>query len=140
MNPYDILRGQLHSVLEPISEDKTERIVDTVLRTLEQQKIVSYSKTGDIKLLTAAGRILVAILENPDMTQRALSVYLGMHEQQVSKTIKMLEETGILVTTKLGAKKIAKFGGIEALRHPDISRFFDVIANIVKEQIADQKI
>lgn len=139
MNSYEILRGQLASAIEPISGSDTERIVDTVLRTLEQQKVVSYAKVGDIKLLSPAGRVFVAVLENPSMTQRALSIYLGMHEQQVQKAIKSLENAGLLVTTKLGTKKNASLKSVEALRHPDITRFFDVISKVVKEKIVNQK-
>lgn len=133
MNPYEILRNQLFLALEPVSGESPERIVDIVLRTLEQQRVVSFGKSADIKLLSSAGRVLVALLENPEMTQRALSTYLGMHEPQVHKSLKALEKSGLLVTTNYGRKKTFQFAGPESLRHPDISRFFDVIARLVKE-------
>lgn len=139
MNPHDVLKSQLSSVLGPFCKEDTEDVVGVVLRTLEQQRIISYGKFGDIKLLSSAGRVLVAVLENPEMTQRALSTYLGMHEPQVHKALKNLEKAGLLVTTNLGRKKTFTFSGIEALRHPDISRFFDVIISLVKENIGNKK-
>jgi len=139
MNPYEILRTQLTRALEPICEDSSERVVDAVLRTLEQQRVVSYGKSTDIRLLSSAGRVFIAALENPDMTQRALGKYLGMQEQQVFKVVKNLEHAGLLVTTKSGQKKVLRFGGIDALRHPDISRFFDVIATLIRENIGNEE-
>ena len=139
MNPYEILRTQLAGALEPITKGSTESIVDIVLRTLEQQRIVSFSKVGDIKLLSSVGRVFVAVLENPDMTQRAIGKYLGMQETQVHKALKQLEKAGLLATTNLGRKKMHEFAGPEVLRHPDISRFFDVIAQLVKENFAKGK-
>lgn len=139
MNPYEILRGQLARAIEPICEDSPERIVDVVLRTLEQQKVVFYGKENDIRILSSTGRVFVAVLENPDMTQRALSQYLGIHETQVFRSLKMLQQAGLLVTTNSGKKKTFKFGGIQALRHPDITRFFDVISLLIRENIVDSR-
>ena len=136
MNPYEILRTQLAEALEPLVKGSTERVVDTVLRTLEQQRVVSFSKVGDVRLLSSVGRVFVAVLENPDMTQRAIGKYLGMQETQVHKALKQLEKSGLLATTNLGRKKLHEFAGPEVLRHPDISRFFDVIAKLVKENLA----
>lgn len=137
MNPYEILRGQLSRAIEPICEDSSERVVDVVLRTLEQQRVLFYGKSSDIRILSPSGRVFVAVLENPDMTQRAISQYLGIHESQVFRSLKMLEQAGLLVTTNSGKKKTFKFGGPEALRHPDISRFFDVISMLIRENIVD---
>lgn len=139
MNPYEILRSQLVGALEPLTAGSTERVVDVVLRTLEQQRVVSFSKVGDVRLLSSTGRVFVAVLENPDMTQRAIGKYLGMQETHVHKALKQLEKAGLLATTNLGRKKLHEFAGPEVLRHPDISRFFDVITNIVKENIANLK-
>lgn len=136
MNHYDILHSQLLHAIEPISDSDPKRIVDVVLRTLEQQRIISFAKTGDIRLLSVAGRVLVAIMENPDMTQRALGQYLGMSEQHLSRTIKNLHLAGLLVTTKVGSEKTHRLADISALRHPDISRFFDVIAAEIRASFA----
>ena len=139
MNPYEILRTQLMGALEPITEGSTERAVDVVLRTLEQQRVISFSNVSDIRLLSSAGRVFIAVLENPDMTQRAIGKYLGMQETQVHKVLKQLQKAGLLATTNLGRKKMHEFAGPEVLRHPDISRFFDVITKIVKDNIANRE-
>ena len=139
MNPYEVLHGQLARAIEPLCAESSERVVDIVLRTLEQQRIVSYGKTSDIRLLSSAGRVFVAVLENPGLTQRALSQYLGLHEPQVFKSLKTLQQAGLLVTTNSGKKKTFKLCGLEALHHPDISRFFDVISMLIRENIADKE-
>ncbi len=135
MNPYELLRAQLIDAIKPISGSPDE-VIDIVLRTLEQQRIVSFSKGTDQKLLSSAGRVFVAVLENPGMTQRALGKYLGMQEPQVHKLLKDLTQANLLTVETVGRTKTFKAVGEDVLRHPDVSRFFDVIVNILNEKVA----
>ena len=135
MTPYEILRTQLAHAITEVRDEDPQRIVDVVLRTLEQQRVIAYGVSSDIRLLSNIGRVFVAVLENPDMTQRALAAYLSMSEPALCTALQNLEQAGLLVTTKSGRVKTAKIASLDVLRHPDITRFFDVIARLVRENL-----
>lgn len=101
-------------------------IVETVMRTLDQQKMISYSSGNDIALLSPAGRVLVAIMEDPSITQRALSVYLGVTESNVQKSVRTLVNNGLVEKTKIKGRNVYSVSS-KALSHPDVSRFYDGI-------------
>lgn len=138
MTPYEILRTQLAHAITEVRDEDPQRIVDVVLRTLEQQRVIAYGTSSDIRLLSNIGRVFVAVLENPDMTQRALAAYLSMGEPALCTALQNLEHAGLLVTTKSGRVKTSKIANLDVLRHPDITRFFDVIARLVRENLDAQ--
>tara|TARA_A100001201_G_scaffold89421_1_gene78373 strand:+ start:551 stop:811 length:261 start_codon:yes stop_codon:yes gene_type:complete len=50
-----------------------------------------------MRILTNNARVLLAVLENPDMNQRQISRLLGMHYQHVWRALDRLVKEGILV-------------------------------------------
>jgi DNA-binding MarR family transcriptional regulator len=107
------------------------------LRTLDQQKMISYSSPDEISILSPAGRVLVAIMEDPSITQRALSVYLGVTESNVQKAIRILVNSGLVKKTKVRGRNIYSVSE-KALSHSDICRFFDGIQktrNIINQDV-----
>ena len=72
-------------------------------------------------ILSATGRIMLALLIAPGMTQRDLSHLLGVSESRVSKAILSLVETKKVVRTRIGRFNVLKIHP-EALKNdPDIS-------------------
>ena len=67
-------------------------------------KMASYSSGEVISVLTAPARMLITLIDEPFMTQRALSIYLGISEAAVQKTIKTLIESGLVAKTKLAGR------------------------------------
>lgn len=102
-------------------------ILESVMKTLDQQKMISYSSKDDMPLLSPSGRVLVAIMEDPTITQRALSIYLGVTESNVQKSIKSLTDAGIITKTKINSRNVYKINREVVQKHPDITRLYDVI-------------
>jgi predicted HTH transcriptional regulator len=112
------------------SPNGDEEILHKVMSALDKKKVLRYHSDDEISLLSTPGRVLVAILEDPTMTQRALSVYLDLSETMIDKTVKNLITKGIITKTKLNRQNIYKVD-IELLKnHPDIQHFSGVINSI----------
>ena len=128
-----LLRAPLEKALEGFQGLDVSSVVDVVLRTLDQQKLISFAPAGDLTLLSTHGRTLVAILEDPGITQRALAVYLGISESNVQKSIKALVDRGLIAKTKVKHSTQYEFAPGEALFHADITRLFDALLAVVKK-------
>lgn len=115
------------------SPNGNEDILNRVMSTLDRKKVLRYHNDDEIGLLSTPGRVLVAIMEDPTMTQRALSVYLDLSETMIDKTLKSLILKGLVTKTKLNRQNIYKVN-IEMLKnHPDIQHFSDAILSIVSD-------
>lgn len=68
-------------------------------------KSAQYASDG-ISMLTAPARMLITLLMEPSMTQRALSIYLGISEAAVQKTIRQLTEMKLVAKTKVQNKNL----------------------------------
>lgn len=120
------------AVRRALEESLPVEMVDKVLQTLDKQKVFRYHNDDDINLVSTNGRVLIALLEDSTMTQRALSVYLGLSETMIDKTIKTLMNKGLVTKTKVQRQNTYKVN-IEKLKiHPDIQHLNGVITNIFK--------
>ena len=128
-----VLRQPLEKALEGFENLDVSSVVDVVLRTLDQQKLISFAPAGDLALLSTHGRALVAILEDPGITQRALAIYLGISESNVQKSVKALVDRGLIAKTKVKNCSQYEFVPGEGLFHADITRLFDALLTIVKK-------
>jgi len=73
-------------------------------------------------MLTAPARMLITLILEPSMTQRALSIYLGISEAAVQKTIRQLTEIKLVAKTKVQGKNlysvdVDKFLGLSDIRY-----------------------
>jgi predicted transcriptional regulator len=69
----------------------------------------------------------MAIIEDPTMTQRAISVYLGCSETLVDKTVKALVDAGMITKTKVNRKNIYVVDFESVQKHSDIQHLGAVI-------------
>ena len=123
-----VLRRSLEEALEKMRNGtEVADAVTDLLKTLDQQRMISYAPAGTLNLLSTHGRVLVAIMEDPNITQRALSVYLGVSESNIQKSIKALSDAGIISKTKVNGYNTYQLNLTDGLKHPDISRFYDAI-------------
>jgi len=76
--------------------------------------------SGQLSILTAPARMLVTLIQEPTMTQRALSIYLGISEAAVQKTIKSLASAGLVAKTKIKGRNHYTVNISEFLELPDI--------------------
>jgi predicted transcriptional regulator len=128
---YDPLK-QVLEIAMSTGED-SELTVDRILRLLDKKRLVTYARKGQVQLLNSHGRILVAILEDPGITQRALAQYVGVSESNVNATVKQLLKGNLITKKKVKNRNVYYFNYEEGLRHPDISRFLDTLLPYVKE-------
>jgi predicted transcriptional regulator len=131
----------VHFLFEPLRDviaiataqgEGNEQIVDRILRLLDKKRLVSYALPGQIQLLNSHGRILVAILEDPGITQRALSQYVGVSESNVNASVKQLLKNNLITKQKIKNKNQYFFNYEHALKHPDISRLLYTLLPYVK--------
>lgn len=85
-----------------------DEAVEEILKTLDKQKLFRYHRDSDANLLSTAGRVLVAIIEDPTMTLRAISVYLDLSETMIDKTVKYLIDSGLISKTKVNRRNVYK--------------------------------
>jgi predicted HTH transcriptional regulator len=140
-NKEHVLREPLKDAIKAVLENggSVDNLLEGVMRTLNQQKMISYNSEDDILLLSASGRVMVAIMEDPSITQRALAVYLGVTESNVQKSIKNLVDAGLLEKTKLNSRNVYKVNGEKVISHPDIARFADGIRNVAMSYFSESK-
>lgn len=125
-----VLRRSLEEALEAIANGaEVSDVVTGMLRTLDQQRMISYAPSGSLGLLSTHGRVLVAIMEDPEITQRALSVYLGVSESNVQKSIKSLSDAKLIVKSRVNKSNSYSLNLEDGIKHPDISRFYDAIVS-----------
>lgn len=133
------LRNALTVAMDNNKEVNVDDLLDVVLRTLDQQRLIHYARKNQVQLLNVHGRVLVAILEDPGITQRALAVYLSTSESNINSSVKLLLKNNIITKTKVGNKNTYHFNLEKGLEHPDISRFLDAFIPLVKEYLKTAK-
>ena len=134
----DSVRKALFGALSSEAQDNTE-LVDKVLSVLDSQKLLRYSNNDDINLLSTYGKVLIVLIEDPSMTARAISIYLGLSETMVAKVFKSLISARLITKTKDKRQNVYKINYEILKNHSDIHHIFDVMGKISKE-INKQKI
>ena len=92
----DLSSRELRNALaEAVSQPVESAAVEDLMRVLDRTKLFRYHQDESVSLMSTAGKVLAAIIEDPTLTQRAISVYLGCSETLVDKTVKTLAESGL---------------------------------------------
>lgn len=131
-----VLRAELERAVAPLVDGDEGMVVEVVLRTLRQRKMISYYGSDERRLLTTAARILIALIEDPTTTHRALSIYLGIQEQHVSSGIQKLAEDGFVRITKHRNRRRYKVNPDKFLSHPDITRLYDAANQLIAAELS----
>lgn len=121
---------QIRQALEQVilsSPGGNQEVLNNVMKTLDKKKVLRYHNEGELGLLSTPGRVLVALMEDPTMTQRALSVYLDLSETMIDKTVKTLISRGLITKTKSNRQNIYQINMNEVKNHPDIQHFQEAI-------------
>lgn len=112
-----------------LSNDKES--IEKIKKSLDENRIISYSEPNELNFFSTSGRVLYTIMLEPTITQRALSVYLGISETMVEKTIKTLTEQGLITKTKFNRKNVYSFDLDLMAKNPDIQRLPVVLEKIL---------
>ena len=117
----DLTSSQLRRVLaEAADAPPGDPIVDSLMLALDRTKLFRYHNDEPGALLSTAGRVLMAAIEDPTMTQRAIAVYLGCSESLVEKTLKALTTAGLVTKTKVNHKNVYNVDRKAVETHSDI--------------------
>lgn len=107
--------------------------VEKILKTLDRQKIFRYHKENEVSLLSTAGRVLVAIIEDPTMTIRAISVYLDLSETMIDKTVRTLVSAGLITKTKVNRQNVYQLNKNLIFEQTDIQHILAAISRISEQ-------
>ena len=126
-----VVADSLNSRLSP------EEMTENILRTLSDHKVIQYAPKGTLAFLTTTGRVLVCVLEQPQITLREMAVILGVTESGIAKTVAGLVKSGVIARTKVKGRNIYSVDRNQAKNHPDIQRYFAAIRPIFERNPAD---
>jgi DNA-binding transcriptional regulator GbsR (MarR family) len=124
------VKRALEEALNSSESKDADFLVEAVLKTLDKQKVFRYHNENAINLISTAGRVLIALMEDPTMTQRALSVYLDLSETMIDKTVKLLIQNNFITKTKTQRQNIYKVNIEEVKKHPDIQHLKEAISGL----------
>lgn len=134
----DITSKELRNALaEAVSQPAESEAVDQLMQALDRAKLFRYHNDESVSLMSTAGKVLAAIIEDPTLTQRAISVYLGCSETLVDKTVKTLVESGLITKTKVNRKNVYKISLKNVKNHSDITHLSGVLGLL--EQMTNAK-
>ena len=119
--PQDLIEKQIRDAISNTPEGAD--MAEEVLRTLGRSKVIRYEDEKTINLLAAPGRVLAVILEDSSFTVRALAVYLGVTEQAITKSLKILVDAGLVKRTKVNKRYVHVPVIEKILAHRDIAPF-----------------
>ena len=128
------VKKALEEALNSSTSSDPGLIVDAILKTLDKQKVFRYHTENSINLISTSGRVLIALMEDPTMTQRALSVYLDLSETMIDKTVKLLIQNGLITKTKTQRQNVYKVNLEEVKKHPDIQHLREAISGIFESK------
>jgi predicted transcriptional regulator len=126
------VKKALEKVVASSSNEDTGALVESILRTLDKQKVFRYHNESVINLVSTPGRVLIALMEDPTMTQRSLSVYLDLSETMIDKTIKQLIQNQLITKTKTQRQNIYKVNVEKVKNHPDIQHLKEAISGLFR--------
>lgn len=113
---------------EAISKEGDGEItVEKFMQALDSKKILRYHREHEVNILSTSGRVLAALIEDQNMTIRAISVYLDLSETMIDKTVKQLINAGLITKTKLNRQNVYRCNNKAILEQPDIRNILDAI-------------
>ena len=127
-----------NALAEAVSQPAESAAVDQLMHALDRAKLFRYHQDESVSLMSTAGKVLAAIIEDPTLTQRAISVYLGCSETLIDKTVKTLVESGLITKTKVNRKNVYKVNLKNVKNHSDIQHLAGVLDLLQKMETAKE--
>ena len=97
------------------------------MQALDSKKILRYHREHEVNILSTSGRVLAALIEDQNMTIRAISVYLDLSETMIDKTVKQLINAGLITKTKLNRQNVYRCNDKAILEQPDIRNILSAV-------------
>ena len=123
------------AIRESVGDDEeAKKLAETVMKQLDKHRLIYYSAPDEISLLSAAGRLLVALAETPDATQRSLAVFLGVSEGAIRKSVDQLVAAGLVAKTKVKNRNLLVIVPGKVAETSDIIRFQSLLRLLTAEE------
>ena len=114
--------------------DTVEIAAETVMRVLNEIRLLAYNTQERVSLLTSTGRAFVVLVENPESTIRDVSTRLGVLENAAHRSITKCVEDGLVERQKRGNGFTYTPAYEEVWKHPDVWRFALAVLRMSREQ------
>jgi transcription initiation factor IIE alpha subunit len=111
-----------------------KEIVEEILYTLDEQNIISYTVKNNVNLLTPFGRVMTLLIERPNLTIREMSVFLGVTEANIIRTVSKLNSEKLLARRKKDGRFEYSVNYEVAKEHSDIRRLVLLVARLTSEK------
>ena len=113
-----------------------EHLVKEILSNIKAKDSIRYESDNysGVKILTTTGRILVTLSEYPEITQRALAVYIDVSEGVVTNIIKDLIDNNLITKTKVRRQNHYSLNISEVQKHADIRHLLGMITGMQKDK------
>lgn len=121
------IKMALAEAISSVADGSSEEVLEKVLSTLDKQKLLRYHNEDSVNLFSTAGKVLIAIMEDPTMTLRAISVYLDISETMVDKSVKALIDDGLISKTKVQRQNIYKINFEAIKNHQDMQHIHNAL-------------
>jgi hypothetical protein len=95
----DKMKGANEQLLTPIEmlvknnlaqNASPNEIAQNIIKAIASSNAIFYAREGELSLLTAPARVLITLIMEPGITRRALSMYLGITEAAIQKSLNTL--------------------------------------------------
>jgi len=126
----DKMKGANERLLNPIEmlvknnlaqNASANEIAQSIISAISSSNAIFYAREGELSLLTAPARVLVTLITEPGITRRAISMYLGITEAAIQKSINTLIKYGLITKTKVGSRNVYEIDTKAFLELSDIS-------------------
>lgn len=113
--------------------EESDVAIEKVMQALDTKKILRYHQEHEVSLLSTSGRVLISIMQDQEMTIRAISVYLDLSETMIDKTLKSLINAGLITKTKVNRQNVYRCNKKLITNQPDIRNLLSAITEMNKD-------
>lgn len=129
-----VLRSPLEATLSRVveNEELVKKLVEEVLQSLDEQNLISYNPRFNTNIVTPFGRILLLLIERPNLTIREMSVVLGVTESNINKAVTKLLDDGLIKKKQNNGRYEYSVDYQVAKEHQDIRqvvRFLSILSS-----------
>lgn len=131
-----VLRSPLEATISRVveNEELVKQLVEEVLQSLDEQNIISYNPRFKTNIVTPFGRMLLLLIERPNLTIREMSVILGVTESNINKAVTKLLDDGLVNKKQNNGRYEYSVNYSVAKEHQDIRQVVRFISTLLSEK------